>query len=152
MKNFILVILLVIVIYPIKGRTENAADKTAIETVIQTSYVDGLQNLKNIDAIADGFHSGFNLLMLQNGMLNKLPIYNWIEYAKQRKAKQTEPLKEEDTTYCKFLNIDITGTAAVAKIELNKGGKTIYIDYLSLYKFEDGWKIVGKIYFSVPPK
>ncbi len=150
MKKFILVILLVIVIYPIKGRTENAVEKKAIETVIQTSYIDGLQNLKNIEAIADGFHPGFNLLMLQHGMLNKLPIYNWIEYAKQRKAKQIEPLKKEDTTYCKFLNIDITGTAAVAKIELSKGGKAIYIDYLSLYKFEDGWKIAGKIFYKIP--
>jgi len=151
MKKLFLVILLVIVIYPIKkGRTQDAVEQSAIETVIQTSYVDGLQNLKNIDAIADGFHPSFNLLMLQHGMLNKLPIYNWIEYAKQSKAKQTEPLKEENTTYCKFLNIDITGTAAVAKIELSKGGKVIYIDYLSLYKFEDGWKIVSKIYFAMP--
>ncbi len=150
MKKFILIILLVIVIYPIKGRTQDETEKMAIETVIQTSYVDGLQNLKNLDVIADGFHAGFNLLILQNGMLNKLPIYNWIEYAKQRKAKQIEPLKEEETTYCKFLNIDITGTAAVAKIELSKGGKAIYIDYLSLYKFEDAWKIVGKIYYAMP--
>lgn len=73
-----------------------------------------------------------------------------IEYAKQRKAKQTESLKEEETTYCKFLNIDVMGTATIAKIELSKGGKTMYVDYLSLYKFEDGCKIAGKIFYKVP--
>ena len=25
-----------------------------------------------------------------------------------------------------------------------------FTDYLSLYKFPDGWKIVGKIYFTHP--
>ena len=44
--------------------------------------------------------------------------------------------------------IDITGTAAIVKIELFKGGKQIYTDYLSLYKFEEGWRIVNKIYFK----
>ena len=47
---------------------------------------------------------------------------------------------------CEFMNIDIEGIAAVAKIKLSKGGKNIYIDYLSLYKFNEGWQIVGKIY------
>ncbi len=150
MKNYLLAILFMAFLLPVGAQTNTEADEAAIKTLIQTSYVDGLQNIKNIEKIEEGFHSGFNLLMLQNGMLNKLPIYNWIEYAKQRKAKQTEPLKEEEITSCKFLNIDITGTAAIAKIELNKGGKTIFVDYLSLYKFEDGWKIVGKIYYRVP--
>ena len=150
MKNYLLAILFMAFLLPVGAQTTTEADKEAIKTVIQTSYVDGLQNLKNIEKIEDGFHPGFNLLILQNGMLNKLPIYNWKEYAAQRKAKQTEALTENNTTTVEFLNIDITGTAAVAKIELSKGGKAIYVDYLSLYKFEDGWKIVGKIYYKVP--
>jgi len=32
----------------------------------------------------------------------------------------------------------------------NKGGNKIFTDYLSLYKFEDGWKIVSKIYYKLP--
>jgi len=50
-------------------------------------------------------------------------------------------------TECKFLNIDITGNAAMAKIELHREGKLIFTDYLFLYKFKDSWKIVNKIYF-----
>jgi hypothetical protein len=46
-----------------------------------------------------------------------------------------------------FVNIDISGSAACAKIELYQNKKKIFTDYLSLYKFSDGWKIVSKIYY-----
>ena len=38
------------------------------------------------------------------------------------------------------------GKAAIVKIELRIEGKHKYTDYLSLYKFGEGWKIVSKIY------
>ena len=50
-------------------------------------------------------------------------------------------------TVCKFLVVDVTGSAASVKLELHQGDKRIFTDYLSLYKFPDGWKIVGKIYY-----
>ncbi len=43
--------------------------------------------------------------------------------------------------------MDVTGNAAVAKIELFKDSKHVYTDYLSLLKFSDGWKITDKVYF-----
>ena len=149
MKKLILAILCTVIVLPLFSQSV-VNDTDAIKEVIQVSYIDGLQNLKNVEAIKDGFHPGFNLLIFRNNMIEKLPIYNWIEFAKQRKAKQKEPLTEENTTTVRFLNIDITETAAVAKIELSKGGKVIFIDYLSLYKFNEGWKIVSKIYYRMP--
>jgi len=44
--------------------------------------------------------------------------------------------------------VDVTGNAAVAKIEIYKDGKHIYSDYMALYKIDNNWKIVNKIYFS----
>jgi ketosteroid isomerase-like protein len=38
--------------------------------------------------------------------------------------------------------------AAVARVEVHRDGKHIFTDYLSLYRFADGWKIVGKIFQS----
>ncbi len=32
------------------------------------------------------------------------------------------------------------------KIELSKDGKLVYTDYLSLLKFDSGWRIVAKVY------
>ncbi len=48
--------------------------------------------------------------------------------------------------------IDVTGTAAVAKLEFYVGKTLKYIDYMSLYKFGDEWKIVNKIFYKVPEK
>lgn len=122
-------------------------DKEAVKNVIQKAYVDGLHNLKDLSETEKGFHPGFNLLGIRNNMLTKYPIYNWIESAKKRKAEKKE---EHPKTTCKFPLIDITGNAAIAKIELYRKDKQIFTDYLSLYKFDEGWRIVGKIYYRIP--
>jgi hypothetical protein len=125
-------------------------DKEAIKKLILTAYVDGLQNNGDLDATREGFHPGFDLLVFRDNIVTKFPIYNWLIYEERGQAKNPEPLTEDEITSCEFEFIDITGTAAVAKIHLSKGGKKIFTDYLSLYKFEEGWKIVGKIYYQIP--
>jgi len=47
-----------------------------------------------------------------------------------------------------FPLVDITNNEAVARVEVHRDGKHIFTDYLSLYKFADGWKTVGKIFQS----
>jgi hypothetical protein len=47
-----------------------------------------------------------------------------------------------------FPLVDITNNEAVARVEVHRDGKHIFTDYLSLYSFADGWKIVGKIFQS----
>jgi len=65
-------------------------------------------------------------------------------------ARKENPNAQRPKTTVNYVNIDVTGTAAVAKIELLREGKLIFTDYLMLYKFEEGWKIVGKTYFRHP--
>ena len=125
-------------------------EKEDIKKLILSAYIDGIHNKGEISQIEEGFHPGFNLLILSNNRLEKLPIYNWIERSKQRIVQNPIPFTEEEKMKCEFMNIDVSGTAAVAKIKLSKAGKDIYIDYLSLYKFENGWRIVGKIYYRLP--
>jgi len=122
-------------------------DKDAIKKVIQSAYVDGLQNKGPVADIEKGFHPGFNLLGLKNDDLTKWPIYSWIKYHENKLKEKPDPPKEDEVVTCKFPMIDITGNAAIVKIELFKGGKQIFTDYLSLYKFEEGWRIISKIYF-----
>ncbi|MFA8433245.1 MAG: nuclear transport factor 2 family protein [Marinifilaceae bacterium] len=38
------------------------------------------------------------------------------------------------------------------KVVFYKGNAPLFTDYLSLYKFNDGWKIVNKIYYRHPKK
>jgi len=44
--------------------------------------------------------------------------------------------------------IDISGPAAAAKVEFIDWGGNRFTDFFVLYKFEDQWKISGKVYDS----
>lgn len=122
-------------------------EKQEIKNVIQTAYVDGLQNKGNVEDIEKGFHPGFNLLGVSKNMLTKYPIYSWIESFQKRKEQDPTPPTDEQKITCKYLSVDVTGNAAMAKIELHRNNELLFTDYLQLYKFEDGWKIVSKIYY-----
>jgi len=125
-------------------------EKESIKTVIQEAYVDGLCNNADEVAVNKGFHPGFNLIGAGKGnTMWKFPIYNWIESAKDGKKKHKYAFQDEFTTV-KFLSVDVTGNVAISKIEFYEGGKKKYIDYLSLIKFEDGWKIVNKLFYAIP--
>ncbi len=116
----------------------------AIKNVIQSAYIDGIHNLGSLEDIEKGFHPDFNLLGLKEDKLTKYAIKDWIESVKKKKESGVKP----PLTTCEYVSIDITGTAATAKIRLLRDGKLIFTDYLFLYKFSDGWKIVSKIYFA----
>jgi len=123
------------------------AEKDAVKKVIQSAYIDGLHNKGELKEIEKGFHPGFVLLGIKDNSLTQYPIYAWIESFNKRKKDDPSPLKPEQKMICEYLQIDITGNAAMAKINLKKNDVLIFTDYLLLYKFEDGWKIVSKTYF-----
>ena len=148
----LLTIIAIISLLPFALVAGEDEEKDAIKKVIQSAYDDGLQNKGPVADVEKGFHPGFNLLGLKNDDLTKWPIYSWIKYHEKELKENPGPPKEDEIVTCKFPVIDITGTAAIAKIELFKGGKKIFTDYLSLYKFEDGWRIVSKIYFRYETK
>ncbi|MDI6846019.1 MAG: nuclear transport factor 2 family protein [Candidatus Saccharicenans sp.] len=125
------------------AKAQPTEDEEAIKALIQSAYVDGLQNSGDLEKTRAGFHPDFVLLGLRDGQLTRLPIADWIASTEKRKAQGQKP----PLTTCKFLQVDITGDAAMVKLELHREGQRIFTDYLSLYKFPDGWKIVGKIYY-----
>lgn len=128
---------------PMAAMAQSPAEEAAIKALVQAAYVDGLQNLGDLEKTKAGFHPDFVLLGLRDGALTRLPIAEWIASAAKRKADGAKP----PLTTCKFLSVDVTGSAASVKLELHQNDTRIFTDYLSLYRFPDGWKIVGKIYF-----
>ena len=122
-------------------------EKEEIKKVISSAYVDGLQNKGPVAAIEAGFHPGFELLGVRNNELTKWPIYSWVQYHEQKLKEDPGPPEADEIVSSKFPMIDVTGNAAVAKVELYRDAQLIFTDYLSLYKFNEGWRIVNKIYF-----
>jgi len=141
-RIMIVTILVALLSAPVFLRAQGGQDDEAIKALVQTAYVDGLMNLGDLEKTRAGFHPDFVLLGLQDGKLTRFPIADWIASAEKRKAQGQKP----PLVICKFVQVDVTGNAAAVKLELSREGKHIFTDYLSLYRFPDGWKIVGKIY------
>ena len=141
-RIMIVTILVALLSAPVFLRAQGGQDDEAIKALVQTAYVDGLMNLGDLEKTRAGFHPDFVLLGLQDGKLTRFPIADWIASAEKRKAQGQKP----PLVICKFVQVDVTGNAAAVKLELHREGKHIFTDYLSLYRFPDGWKIVGKIY------
>jgi hypothetical protein len=127
----------------------NDEDIALIRATIQTAYVEGLQNEGDTVKINSGFHPGFELLIPgKNGELEKYSLTAWKEKVKASLASGKLPRKEADKVSVKFLNVDVTGDAAMAKFEFFVGEKLTFVDYQFLYKYKDGWKIVSKIFYK----
>jgi hypothetical protein len=119
----------------------------AIKKVIETSYIQGIHGDQDKETIKFGFHKDFNMLVLKDDTIDKVTVDEWLERIETMKAENPE-LWSEKTTY-KFDLIDVAGYAAVAKLDVYKGTTHFSADFMLLYKFEDGWKIVSKI-FAIP--
>lgn len=130
----------------LSGGDDIEKDKAAIKKVILSAYRDGIVNVGDVAAIKKGFHKEFNLLGIAGDGTGiwKLPIAKWAQDVEKRKKAGKYPPKE--LVKFKFLMVDVVGKAGIAKIEFYKGEKLAYTDFLSLYKFTDGWKLVAKIY------
>ena len=122
-------------------------EQDAIKQVIKEAYIRGIHTTQDESEVRSGFHPDFAMLVLQKDELEKVDVDLWLERVESMKADNPEMWSTE-TTYT-FDMIDIAGPAAVAKLNVHKGSVHFSTDYMLLYKFEDDWKIVSKI-FSVP--
>ena len=127
------------------GDVEVEKEDAAIRGVIESAYIKGIHTEWDAEAARNGFHPEFDMLIYEKDVIRKLPIGDWAASVESKKKNQPEGPQYEITYEIPM--VDITGNAAVAKIEVYKDGTHIFTDYMSLYKFAGGWKIVGKIFY-----
>ena len=145
MKNKVTLSIMVLLITGVLTSNVLADSKADITDVIEKSYFNGAFNEQNTKSMKEGFHTDFAIFSPKGTELGKYPIAQWIANTEKWKASP-EYDKEKAKMDCKIVNLDVTGVCASAKIELSENGKLIWTDYLSLLKFENGWKIVAKVY------
>ena len=119
--------------------------KSEVEETVLKAYIHGAFNELNPDAMAKGFHPDFAIFSAKGEEISKYPIAEWVEGVRKRKSSSDFDPANNVWNH-KFAIVDITGGSAQVKVELSKDGRHIYTDYLSLLKFESGWKIVAKVY------
>ena len=125
----------------------NKADVRAVKTVIEKAYVRGVHIDRDGAAMRAGFHPDFVMFVRSdNKTLRSVTIEDWIKRMEAGKAKK--PQTRAPNVRHKFLMVDVTGDVAVAKIAMHKDGVHIFTDYMTLYRFDEGWRIVGKVFQS----
>jgi hypothetical protein len=124
-----------------------SGDKEAIKKVIEKAYIQGIHGNQDKEVIKSGFHRDFAMLVLQDSTLEKVMVGEWMARVEVMKAEN--PHLWESETRHSFELIDTTEYAAVAKLEVYKGNTHFSTDYMLLYRFPEGWKIVSKI-FAIP--
>lgn len=119
------------------------------ETVLN-GYVNGAFNALNPEAMGETFHEEFAIFSTDGENLNRYPIANWIQNtAAQKNHPNFDPA--DNVWDHSFSSVDVTGNSAMVKLELFHEGNHVFTDYLSLLKFNEGWKIVAKVFTQHEP-
>ena len=120
-------------------------ERRAIESVIRTAYIEGVHVKGDPALMRKGFHPDFRMFMLRDGALTTITLDEWAGRIEKAARERTGPAPQ---IRAEFPLVDVVKDEAVARVEVHRDGKHIFTDYLSLYRFADGWKIVGKIFQS----
>lgn len=129
-----------------EAAAETAAPATAnpdaeqIRDVIASAYIDGLHKNGDRADIRAGFHPSFVMKVLRDGEISDVAIEDWIG----RLPPEGE-VSDREVTHT-VPNVDIAGRAAVARVEVEVNGEPVFTDFMSLYRFDEGWRIVAKIF------
>jgi hypothetical protein len=122
-------------------------DEAEIKQVITSAYIDGIQNGGSAEQIRKGIHPAFTMLRVMDNDVKPYPIEEWLAAIEKRKAEAKPDAKPAPKAEGKFISVDVTGTAAVVKLELYREGKKQFTDYIVLSKFNEGWRIISKSFY-----
>jgi hypothetical protein len=119
-------------------------DERAIRSHIERHYFEGVRRADT--ALAHrAFHPVTVMYFVRDGGFAQRTIPDWLEAIAGRGAGPARP----DSVPRRIVTVDVTGAAAMAKLELEYPDATV-TDYMSLLKVNGEWTIVGKIFDRRP--
>lgn len=149
MRSWLILLAIGCVALPVAAGDMDAAAAAAtegIQEVVTRAYVEGIHKESDPEKIRAGFHPDFVMFVKTDDGIRQVTRDGWIARIEERKAKEPDAPRPEIGH--EFTLVDATDDAAVARVEIHRDGEHVFTDYLSLYRFDDGWRIVGKIYQS----
>lgn len=123
------------------------ADNKAVIQVINDAYINGVHAKPDPAAMRRGFHPDFRMLVLTDGKMSAVTLDEWASRVEKSAANPSAP---RPAIKAEYPQVSISGNAASVRVEVYREGKHTFTDYLLLYKFADGWKIVSKAYYAHP--
>lgn len=123
--------------------SEAASEEAAVRAALD-HYLQGHATGQGAH-FAAAMHEDGRMLWVRDGALN---VRSFPEYIAGARGT---PAPDEAQRRRRILSVDITGDAAVGKVELDYPSAKL-TDYMSLLKVNGEWKIVGKIFSTEPKK
>lgn len=122
-----------------------ASEQEDVRNLIQTAYCNGAYNQLDTKTMRQGFVPEFAIFGAEGNTLERYGIDAWIAAIEKRKAapdfKPESALRD-----CRITHLDIKAEVASARIEVKRGTQLLYTDFMLLIRFEQGWRIVAKVY------
>ena len=119
-------------------------DETAIRRHIERYYFEGVRHADTA-AAHRAFHPVAVMYSVRDDTLVQRSIPDWLKAIAERAPRPPTP----DAVQRRVVSVDVTGTAATAKLELVQSDAVI-TDYMSLLKVNGEWTVVGKIFDRQP--
>jgi hypothetical protein len=117
-----------------------------IKLIVEDAYIRGIHGEQDRSLINIGFHPSFEMLVMDQNKVERVDMSSWLQRIEAMKVEN--PNLWSSKTNHEFKLVDMGGSAAVVKLDVFKGDTFFSTDYMLLYKLDDGWKIVSKV-FSV---
>lgn len=126
----------------VAARTDG--DEQAIRRHIERYYFEGVRN-SDTAAAHRAFHPVAVMHSVRDGKLAERRIPDWLVGIAERAPNPPKP----DASPRRVLMVDVSGTAAVAKVRLEYPD-AVLTDYMTLLKVDGEWSVVGKIFDREP--
>ena len=139
-RSAVIVLALLILSNVQSAGADQQEDAQAIQKVILDHYIAPLYQQGDPELIRGGFHEGFNMYVLYEDNFTTRTREEWIALIVSNREKNAAP--RDYGWDCNM--IDVSGQTAVVKLTVLQDGRLKYIDYLTLYKFDEGWRVITK--------
>ncbi len=120
------------------------ADADAVRAVVTRGYVEGIHKNMGRDRIREAFHPSFVMQALTADGVSSTTIDEWVSRLPPEGQAPAAEITHEIPT------VSLAGDAAVAQVELYRNGVHVFTDFINLYRFPEGWRMVAKTFYRRP--
>ena len=131
--------------------SQTTEEKKEIGDLIEKSYIGAACNTIDIDILKKGFHESFTWQDKHHDRMFITTLRQWIILLEREKWLRPD---WNNRTTAEIQVIGIEGNAAAVKVDIYNDRVHDFTDFLSVYKFTDGWKITNRISerYEIPPE
>jgi len=121
-----------------------------IRQLLENVYVRDMYMKATREALSREFDDVFHMLVPEiDGRSQETVSLRWDGLDRLR---TNHPKAVDPETRFEFPLVDVVGNAAIARVDVYRGEKHVYSDYVSLYRVQGVWRLVSKVYHAHLPK